>query len=237
MRREPFGKNSLLGIWHRETNLGKYFQALLDKEKENKAKFEMGISTLRNEQIESIHTKNVETLLWYPLLGELSIASFRPVPIAPSEILHTMPPDTDAHLAVACIGTIQNISVLWEEIVYARNRVWASDAEETLACFIDVYLEKTDLPPVQIIHLLMERLRGRFVLMVLFALEEEELIIIAQCGYPLVFGRNNQTIFFGTDPDMLALFCPSIKPFDENVIVSCDSNDPSFRPDIFPYTG
>jgi glucosamine 6-phosphate synthetase-like amidotransferase/phosphosugar isomerase protein len=60
--------------------------------------------------------------------------------------------------------------------------------EETLASLIDVYLERTHLPPVQIIHLLMERLRGRFVLMTLFTLEKGELMIIARRDYPLFFG-------------------------------------------------
>jgi hypothetical protein len=62
-----------------------------------------------------------------------------------------------------------------------------------LAYVINGYLEETDLPPDLIITHLLERLQGDFTLMVLFA--QSEVIIIAQCGYPLFFSDDGETIF------------------------------------------
>lgn len=242
MRREPFGKNCLLGIWQREERPIEYYLALLDNKKSEDNPPELGISALKNGQIESIHTNRLETLLRHHSKEELSIASFCPNLTASQNatacfpIIHTMPPYSNAHRSVACIGTIQNIEILWEGILPDGYQFLENSAEEILGGFIDIYLERTDLSPIQIIHILTERLRGNFVLMTLFSREEKGLIVIARRDYPLVFGRNSRTIFFSTDPEVLALFCPSINFLEENVITSCDSSEPSLRSHIFPYT-
>jgi hypothetical protein len=185
-------QNSLFCIWSESLSLKKYFQALLDKESENQATLKVGISTLRNGQIESIYADDAETLLTHPL-GKLSLVSICPYPKTASEIL-TIPPFTRPNIAVAYIGTIFNPNAIWgRRILPKQYQLFTPTVEESLVYVINEYLEETDLPPNLIIAHLVERLRGDFTLMVLFA--QSEVIMMAQCGYPLFFSDDDETIF------------------------------------------
>ena len=74
---------------------------------------------------------------------------------------------------------------------------------------------------------MMKKLKGRFALMVLIAKGKW---LMAEChDYPLAVGRNNETVYFGTEPSTLVQFSPSITSVggDQNPNIFCAASSQS----------
>jgi glucosamine 6-phosphate synthetase-like amidotransferase/phosphosugar isomerase protein len=64
--------------------------------------------------------------------------------------------------------------------------------------------------PIEAMQVIMKKLKGRFVLMVL--VEEGNWLMVGCRDYPLTVFKADQTVYFGTDVETLALESKSIIP-------------------------
>jgi glutamine phosphoribosylpyrophosphate amidotransferase len=201
---------SLFGFRNPTENTLKCFQVLHDVLAKENTRLELGICTLQNESIEYHYSLDVSKLLsnWQPING-LGIAFFRPTPID-SLLNCVMPIYSLGHIAVACIGVIDNLFEIREKLIFFRYRFhYKNNAVETLSLLFHHYLEFCFFLPVEAMQVMMKKLRGRFTLMVLIA--DGKWLMVGCHDYPLAVGRNNETVYFGTEPSTLVQFSPSIR--------------------------
>jgi glucosamine 6-phosphate synthetase-like amidotransferase/phosphosugar isomerase protein len=86
---------------------------------------------------------------------------------------------------------------------------------ETVSYLLYNYLEICHLSPVKAMQVMMKKLRGRFAMMALIA---DGKWLMAGCrDYPLAIGRNNETVYFCTEPSALTQFSPLISSVGEEV--------------------
>lgn len=146
---------------------------------------------------------NLETaLVETPLSGASGIGHTR-------WATHGAPTEENAHphatdrVAVVHNGIIENHAGLREELK-EKGVAFSSDTDtEVVAQHISHLMEKEGLAPIDAVAATLKRLRGAFALAILFA-DEDDLMIAARRGSPLVIGRGNGETFVGSDAYALA---------------------------------
>jgi glucosamine 6-phosphate synthetase-like amidotransferase/phosphosugar isomerase protein len=73
------------------------------------------------------------------------------------------------HVAVACLGTIDNLSGIQETLFSYGYEFETPNVAKTLCDLFSNYLEFCDLPPLAKMQVVMNKLQGHFTLMVLVA--------------------------------------------------------------------
>jgi glutamine phosphoribosylpyrophosphate amidotransferase len=86
---------------------------------------------------------------------------------------------------------------------------------ETLSYLLYNYLEISHLSPVKAMQVMMKKLKGRFAIMALIG--DGKWLMVGCRDYPLAIGRNNETVYFGTEPSTLTQFSPLISSVGEEV--------------------
>ncbi|MCP3927602.1 MAG: hypothetical protein GY705_00695, partial [Bacteroidetes bacterium] len=181
-------------------------EAVLAKEN---ARLELGICTLQNGQIQFQYSHDVSTLLddWQ-FKGGLGIAFFRPTHLfSPQDCV--IPLYSIGHIAMAYLGVIDNLSEIREKLLcYGYQFYSKNNGAETLSYLFHNYLEICHLSPTKAMKVMMKQLKGCFGLMAL--LEEGKWLMVGCRDYPLAIEKNNSTVYFCTDTNMLTQFSPSI---------------------------
>jgi glutamine phosphoribosylpyrophosphate amidotransferase len=207
---------SISGIWNPTEKTLKSFQALHDALAKDDTLLELEICTLQNGQIQSLYAFDALTLLsdWQKQkqpLGGLSITFLRPTPIytvyLPEES-GAIPIHSNGRFAVTCLGVIDNLPEIQKELLSYGYEFGTKNVAETLSHLFSHYLEFDQIPPVEAMHVVMNCLDGHFAFMVLIA--KEECLMVGSRDYPLAIGKDDPTVYFGTDTETLALFAPSI---------------------------
>lgn len=121
---------------------------------------------------------------------------------------HGAPTENNAHphaterVAIVHNGIIENHEVLRKELEEA-GQIFKSDTDsETIALLVDLYL-KQGKSPKDAAHTALNRLEGAFAIAMLFA-NEENLMIGARHGAPLIVGFGESEMFLGSDSLALA---------------------------------
>jgi hypothetical protein len=217
---------SLFGIWNPTKDTLTCFQVLHDvfALKTDPIRFGLGITTLRDDSIQYRYYSDVLTLLkqWYQHpLGDLSLAFFRPTPMA-SEELGAIPIFSTKRIAAKCLGVIDNLSEIQNDLLSYGYTLHSQKAEETLSCLFSHYLATYQILPSEVMWMVMKRLRGHFALMILLS-DGRWLIVAASRGYPLATAKFATTVFFSTDIDILTHFSPSVIPVtsEKEPVVLC----------------
>ncbi len=200
---------SLFGFRNPTENTLKSFQVLHDRLAKENVRLELEICSLQNELIEYHRSLDLSELLsnWQSI-GSLGIVFFRPTPID-SPLNGAIPIYSFGDVAVICLGVIDNLLEIQEKLIfYGYQFNSKNNAAETLSYLLYNYLEISHLSPVKAMQVMMKKLRGRFAIMALIA---DGKWLMAGCrDYPLAVGRNNETVYFGTEPSTLVQFSPSI---------------------------
>ena len=176
-----------------------------------------GIASLENGKLVRRRApgklKALETLLVAePLNGATAIGHTRwATHGAPTEI--NAHPHQSGKVAVVHNGIIENFRELREELG-AQGRCFVTDTDtETIAHLIDQYLvEGAD--PKQAVHQTLSRLRGAFAIAVLFE-GQDNLMIGARKGSPLVVGVGEGEMFLGSDAMAVAPFTNKVIYLEE----------------------
>ncbi len=201
--------DSIFGFLNPTENTLKSFQALQNVLAKENAQLELGICTLQNGFIEYHHSLDASSLLsnWQPI-GGLGIAFFRPTSIG-SHLNGAIPIYSIGHIAVACLGEVFNLFEIRENLINLGYRFNSkNNTAETLSLLFYNYLKFCPFSPVEAMQVMMKKLKGRFALMILVA--EGKRLMVGCHDYSLAVGRNNETVYFGTEPDTLVQFSPSI---------------------------
>jgi glucosamine 6-phosphate synthetase-like amidotransferase/phosphosugar isomerase protein len=104
---------------------------------------------------------------------------------------------------------------------------------KTLCYLFSHYLEFCDLSPIKTIQVVMKKLQGHFTLMVLVA--KGQWLMVGSRDYPLAIGKDNPTVYFGTDTEALNLFSSrviSVSGKTKPSIFCATSLQPEFQSDI-----
>lgn len=116
---------------------------------------------------------------------------------------HGAPTENNAHphaterVAIVHNGIIENHEALRKELEEA-GQIFKSDTDsETIALLVDLYL-KQGKSPKDAAHTALNRLEGAFAIAMLFA-NEENLMIGARHGAPLIVGFGESEMFLGSD--------------------------------------
>ncbi len=132
---------------------------------------------------------------------------------------HGAPTETNAHphqsgnVAVVHNGIIENFRELREEL-RAKGREFVTETDsETIAHLIDQNI-KEGKAPAKAVHAALDRLRGAFAIAVLFE-GENDLMIGARRGSPLVIGVGDGEMFLGSDALAVAPFTNRVVYLDE----------------------
>ncbi len=191
-------------------NTLKRFKVLRDVLAEENKRLELGICTLqKNEPIQFQYAYDLSSLLndWQ-FNGGLGIAFFRPTPIGSSQNC-VMPFYSIGQIAVAYLGVIDNLPEIQEKLIsdgvqfYSKN-----NGAETLSYLFQHYLEIDHLSPIEAMKAMMKKLKGHFTLMALIT--EGKWLMVGCHDYSLSVGNNNETVYFCTEPEILAQFSPSM---------------------------
>jgi glutamine phosphoribosylpyrophosphate amidotransferase len=201
---------SILGIWNPTKNTLKSFEVMHDVLAKDDVLLELGICTLHNEFIQYRYSFNMQRLLsdWQMLPpSDLSIACFRPISIFSSDSSGVIPVHSIGHIAVTCLGVIDNLSEVQEKLISYGYQLDTKNVAETLCYLFHNYLEFRYLSPVEACQAMLKRLKGHFALMAL--VRKGKWLMVGSRDYPLAIGKNNQTVYFSTDTETLAQFSPS----------------------------
>ncbi|MCK5522570.1 MAG: hypothetical protein KAI83_05475 [Thiomargarita sp.] len=203
---------SIFGFLNPKENTLKRFQTLHDVLAKEKARLELGICGIQNESIQYRCSFDVQTLLnWQrQSLGGLGIAFFRPSPLFLPQY-GVMPLFSIGHLAVTCLGVIDNLPEIREKLISDGHLFYTqNNMAETLSLLFHHYFEYDSLSPIDAMQKMMTKLKGQFAFMALVT--EGKWLMVGCRDYPLAVGkmRNDETIYFCTDRKTLAQFSPSI---------------------------
>ena len=201
---------SILGILNPTLNTLKGFKILHNVLKKEGTLLESGICTLHNDFIRYQCSSNIQKLLsdWQKLpSSDLNIACFRPLSIFNSNCSDAISMHSIGHIAVTCFGVINNISEMSEELTLYGYQLDNENVAETLCYLLNTYLDSNCFSPVEAMQAMITNLKGRFAIM---ALVMRGKWLMVECrGYPLVIGKNNQTVYLSTDAETLVRFSPS----------------------------
>ncbi|MEO0982880.1 MAG: glutamine--fructose-6-phosphate transaminase (isomerizing) [Pseudomonadota bacterium] len=122
-------------------------------------------------------------------------------------------PHRAAGVAVVHNGIIENFQTLRAQLV-EQGRAFASDTDtETVAHLISVELG-AGKPPVEAVRAVLPRLEGAFALAMIFD-EDEDLMIGARKGSPLVLGVGEGEMYLGSDALAVAPFTDQVVYLEE----------------------
>ncbi len=171
-----------------------------------------GIATLVDGHLDRCRAegklaKLSEKLNTAPLSGQIGIGHTR-------WATHGAPTERNAHphatdqVAVIHNGIIENYRELRDEINEAGIELSTDTDTEVIAHLVSRALEGGHAPQ-EAVKLTLERLEGAFALAILFA-GNDDLIIGARKGSPLVIGHGDEEMFLGSDAIALAPFTSSV---------------------------
>jgi glucosamine 6-phosphate synthetase-like amidotransferase/phosphosugar isomerase protein len=140
----------------------------------------------------------------------LGIAFFRPFPLFLPQS-GVMPIYSIGHIAVACLGVIDNLPEIREKFISDGVQFDTKDnVAETLSLLLHHYLESHHLSPIEAMQKMMRKLKGQFALMALVT--KGKWLMVGCRDYPLAVGRmrNDSTVYFCTDTKTLFQFTPAM---------------------------
>ena len=200
---------TILGIWNPTPHTLKRFEVIHNASAKDGTLLELGICTIHNQFIRKQHSHDMQKLLsdWQilPPFGQ-SIAFLRPIS---DDYRGAISMYSIGHIAVTCIGVIDNLSYLQEELIPDNYQLDTENVAEILCYLFNSYLDLTFLSPVEMMQAVMKRLKGHFAIMALFMNNNRKWLIVGSHDYPLAIGKNNQTAYFSTDTETLAQFSQS----------------------------
>jgi glucosamine--fructose-6-phosphate aminotransferase (isomerizing) len=171
-----------------------------------------------------------EALRLAPLSGQTGIGHTR-------WATHGGPSERNAHphiagrVAVAHNGIIENFADLKRELIAAGHSFESDTDSEVIAHLIDAGLS-AGLEPVAALKAALDRLEGAYALGVLIR-GEDELVMGARRGSPLVVGFGEGEMFIGSDALAVGPFTNRIAYLDEGDYVAIDHD----HAQIFDVTG
>jgi glutamine phosphoribosylpyrophosphate amidotransferase len=211
---------NIFGIWNPTEKTLNGFQALHSALAKHYALLDLEISTLHNDRIQHQDSFDIPTLLsdWQKqLLSGSSIAFFRPNPIYSLDDSDAIPMFSNGRIAVACLGVIDNLSEMQEKLFSYGYGFQTQNVAKTLSYlfsrhletgYVDLAIARNEVSPIDAMRSVMKNLKGHFALMVLVA--KGKWLMVGCRDYPLVIGKDDPTVYFGTDTETLAQFSPSI---------------------------
>ena len=190
-----------------------------------------GIATLENGRLTRLRAegklKNLEArLAAAPLMGASGIGHTR-------WATHGKPSELNAHphasprLAVVHNGIIENFKALREELA-AKGHRFATETDSEVAAFLVEDEMTKGKGPVEAVGAALKRMRGAFALVYLFD-GEEDLLIGARQGAPLVVGCGEGEMYLGSDALALAPFTDRIVYLEEGDWVVVSRKGAEFR--------
>jgi hypothetical protein len=226
-------KKSIFAILNPTETLLERFQALHDDlEVKDNARLEVMMSLIANDQVHFIYGLEAQMFLdnWRrkpPQLLEgmnmekgVSIALFRPYLISDICVGSTMPMSQTKRLAVLLKGVISNFSEIRAELSLYGCPHPIYKLDDIILYLLEHYLETGKMSPVEAVKKLMKRMEGHFVMMALIA--EGEKLMVGSRDEPLIIGRDSQTVYFGTDFEVMEHFSESsISVIDKKTVLFC----------------
>jgi len=202
----------IFGIWNPTPNTLKCFEVMGDVLAKDNTQLELGIYTRRDGGIQSQYCFDMQRLLsdWQKQpLGDLSIAFFRSTPIGSVDLSHLIPRYSIGNIAVTYLGFIYNLPQIQDKLTCYGYQFDDNtrNVAETLCYLLDHYLEFNCLSPVEAMQVMMRELKGSFAFMALVA--GGKWLLVGSRDYPLAIGKNNRTVYFATDTEILAHFSKS----------------------------
>lgn len=176
-----------------------------------------GVAILRGKKIATVKAEGklsalVSSLETTPLQGNIGIGHTR-------WATHGVPSTRNAHphytsrVAVVHNGIIENFKEL-REMLKAKGCDFASETDtEVIPHLITLYLEEGKSPKDAVFSAL-EKLKGAFALGIIFA-GDEDLLIGARKGSPLVVGHGHGSMYLGSDAYALAPMTPTLTYLEE----------------------
>ncbi|MEO0399656.1 MAG: glutamine--fructose-6-phosphate transaminase (isomerizing) [Pseudomonadota bacterium] len=132
---------------------------------------------------------------------------------------HGAPTTANAHphvtprLALVHNGIIENFAELRTELIKVGVSFQSQTDTEVIAWLVDDYLTKGALSPEDAVAAALKRLKGAFALAVVFA-DDDDLLIVARQGSPLAIGlghgEQSRDVFVGSDAYALAPYTNKI---------------------------
>ena len=160
-----------------------------------------------------------DVLAAQPLRATVGIGHTRWAPHgAPSE--RNAPPHAAGRVTLVHNGIIENFAELRRELE-GEGRTFESDTDtETIAHLLDSQLE-AGLPPLEALKATLDRLTGAYAIAVLIA-GEDEMILGARRGSPLVVGYGDGEMYLGSDALAVGPFTNRIAYLEEGDFVQID---------------
>ena len=160
-----------------------------------------------------------EVLATQPLAAHVGIGHTRwATHGAPSE--RNAHPQTAGRVTLVHNGIIENFAELRRELE-AEGRTFESDTDtEVIAQLLDSHLSR-GLAPLPALKATLDRLTGAFALAVLIA-GEEDMLLGARRGSPLVVGYGEDEMFLGSDALAVGPFTNRVAYLDEGDYVRID---------------
>jgi len=189
-----------------------------------------GVATLEGGSLTRVRAegklRNLEARLdSRPLLGEIGIGHTR-------WATHGKPTETNAHphasdrLAVVHNGIIENFKSLREELA-AKGHAFVTETDSEVAAFLVTDEMASGKAPAEAVHAALQRMRGAYALVYLFA-GEQDLLIGARQGAPLAVGYGENEMFLGSDALALAPFTDRVAYLEEGDWVVVTRQDAQF---------
>jgi len=201
---------NIFGVWYPTEKTLKGFRAMRAILAEDNSRLELGVYSLHNGRIQYHHYFDVHTLLsdWQELpFSSFSIAVFRKIPIGDKDDSSAISMFSTGHIAVMCIGVIDNLPEIPEKLISCGYQLDTKSAAESISYLFSNYLEFGDISAVDTMPEMMKHLKGHFVIMVLVA--KGEWFMAGSHDYPLALSKDNRTVYFATDIETLAQYYPS----------------------------
>ena len=207
----------LLGIWNQKGNSQNLLEGIPRYGLENGEPLIETTITLKNWCLQ--HKVLVIEAVQTPLFGQSCLA------YTYSNRTKLPPIYATESIAVACLGTIENIREIWEMLLSMGYSFETKTDGEIILHSINRYLETNFVSPILAIKTIMKRLRGDFAIMVLFA--KEECLVVARSGYPLFIGTDdNGIVYVSTSAEILTRSLPSFREIEDGEPMLLSSVNP-----------
>jgi glucosamine--fructose-6-phosphate aminotransferase (isomerizing) len=161
-----------------------------------------------------------EVLKNEPLPGEVGIGHTR-------WATHGAPTKANAHphiwgrVAVVHNGIIENYAELKAELIAEGHKFESETDTEVIAHLLDREIAAGDKPPLEAFRAVLDRLRGAYALGVLIG-GEDELILGARQGPPLVVGYGDGEMYIGSDALAVGPFTNRVAYLEDGDCVAID---------------
>jgi len=176
-----------------------------------------GIATVENGHLGRRRAegklRNLEArLLSEPLAGSVGIGHTR-------WATHGKPTERNAHphmsgkVSVVHNGIIENFRELREELTQAGHKFETDTDTESIVHLITDEMERGQTA-VEAVQAALKRLKGAFALAIIFA-GEDDLMMAARLGSPLVIGHGDGEMYLGSDAIALAPFTDTVTYLEE----------------------